>query len=371
MAHATPGQEQPADDRGHRRQQVEKWQKFDIAYRHRDYRIGQCVRGKCGSYCEDEQKRLPPSLSPWHQKPQYEDDVAHAKKWIDDSPMPLDQPWCQRQPVIPDVNRWVEQPCDWFFVEAAWALCRPFRRADPHRQRKCVEVHLLDPSGGTDKVGSTIEQEQRDPIAFEKASAPRPNFGELVLLATIQRHDVLEGGAVEAPSGERDRYAGDDLLLIARLQYFDADICRRLEANVLEAPPTQREQAQRIERAKRRGKHRDDDPRTSDLKTAPPGAPQAQHLIILDPLVVSAGDGNRPDFGGRAVEDERQDVKRDQQEASEGERNAHYKIGELRPFMENLLDNDHRHDRGGGDGQPPEHVAINRYQRCPRRLMLR
>jgi hypothetical protein len=39
-AHTTPGQEQPADDRGQRWQQVEKWQKFDIAYRHGDDRIG-------------------------------------------------------------------------------------------------------------------------------------------------------------------------------------------------------------------------------------------------------------------------------------------------------------------------------------------
>src|ERR1700730_4811746 len=337
MAHATPGQEQPADDRGHRRQQVEKSQKFDVAYRHRDYRIGQCVRGKCGSYCEDEQKRLPPSLSPWHQKPQYEDDIAHAKKWIDDSPMPLDQPWRQHQPVIPDVNRRVEQPCDWFFVEAAWALCHPFRRADPHRQRKCVEVNLLDPGRGTDKISSAVEQEQRDAIAFKKASAPRPDFGERMFLAAIQRHDILESVAIRAPSAERDRYAGDDLLLIARLQHLDPGTCRRLEANVLEAPPAQREQAQRIERAKRRGKHCDDDPGTSDLATAPPGAPQAQHLVILNPLVVSAGGGNRTDVRGRVVEKEPQNVKPYQQEPIEGERTAHHQIVELRRLMENLL----------------------------------
>src|SRR5260370_19483289 len=193
--------------------------------------------------------------------------------------MPFDQPLRPDQRVIPGAGRWAEEAGARFLVEATWAVFRPFR-AEPHRQRKCVEVDLLDPGRGTDKIGSAIEQEQRDSTAFKKASAPRPNFGELVFLATIQRHDVLESGAVEAPTGERDRYAGDDLLLIARLQYFDADIRRRLEANILEASPTQRKQVQRIEGGNQRGKHRHDDPRTSDLTTTPPAAPQGHHLIV-------------------------------------------------------------------------------------------
>ena len=142
--------------------------------------------------------------------------------------MPLDQPLRPDLRVFPGLDRRVEQPCDGFFVEATWAL-RPFRGADPHGPRKSVEVNLLDPRGGMDKVGSGIEQEQRASIPFKKASAPRQNFGEPVFLATIQRDDVFESGAVEAPSGERDRYAGDDLLLITWLQHFDADICRRLD----------------------------------------------------------------------------------------------------------------------------------------------
>ena len=245
------------------------------------------------------------------------------------------------------------------------ALFRPFRRADPHRQRKCVEVDLLDPGRGTHKISSAVEQKQRYAVTFKKASTLRPNLGEQTFPATIQRDDVLKSVAIRAASVERDRYAGDDLLLIARLQHLDPGICRRLEANVLEAPPTEREQAQRIERAKRRSKHRDNDARTSNLRTAPPGVPQAQHLIILDPLIVSASDANRDDFGGGVVEDDWQDVKPDQPEPIEGERAAHHQIVELRRFMENLLDDDHRHDRGGGDGQPAEHVAINRDQRCP------
>ena len=143
-------------------------------------------------------------------------------------------------------------------------------------------------------------------------------FDERVFLATIQHDDILESAAVEAASSEPDRYAGDDLLLIARLQRVDAGICRGLEANVLEAPPARREQTQRIERAKRRGKHGGDDPGTSDLTTAPPGIPQGQDLIILNPMMVLPGDGNRDDFGARVVEDDRQDVKPDQQKPIEG-----------------------------------------------------
>ena len=82
--------------------------------------------------------------------------------------MPLDQPLRQHQRVVPDLGRRVEQPCDGFFVEATWALFRPFRRADPHRQRKCVEVDLLDPGRGTDKISSAIEQEQRKPSLSKK-----------------------------------------------------------------------------------------------------------------------------------------------------------------------------------------------------------
>ena len=85
---------------------------------------------------------------------------------------------------------------------------------------------------------------------IRKAAAPRPNLGECVFLPTIQRNDVLESGAVEAPSRERDRYAGGDLLQITGLQYVDAEICHSSEADVFETRPTHRDQAQRIDGAK-------------------------------------------------------------------------------------------------------------------------
>src|SRR5260221_10129941 len=106
---------------------------------------------------------------------------------------------------MPRLDGRVNQLFNGFFIEATWALCRRYRRADRHGQRKRVEVNLLDPGGGADEVSSAIEQEQRNPITFKKAAAPRPNLGECVFLPTIQRNDVLESGAVEAPSRERDR----------------------------------------------------------------------------------------------------------------------------------------------------------------------
>jgi hypothetical protein len=248
---------------------------------------------------------LPPSLSSGHQQPQNEDDVSDAKQWIDDSTMPLDQPLRPDQRVIPDLDGRVQELFNRFFVEATWALYRPSRCADRHGQRKRVEVNLLNPGGGVDKVSSAIEQEQRIPPAFKKATSPRPNLGECVFLPTIQRDDVLESGAVVAPSRERDRYAGGDLLLITGLQYVGAEICHSSEADVLETRPTHRKQAQRIEGTKQRGKHREDHPGASNLTTAPPGAPQGQDLIILYPPVVLEGDGYRDYFGGRVVEDDR------------------------------------------------------------------
>src|SRR4029077_13080463 len=116
--------------------------------------------------------------------------------------MPLDQPSRPDPRVNPDLDGRVEQPFNGFFVEATFARRRPSWRTSRHGQRKRVEVNLFDPGGGTDKVSSAIEHEQRNPIAFKKAAAPRPNLGECVLLATIQRNDVLESGAVRAPSGE-------------------------------------------------------------------------------------------------------------------------------------------------------------------------
>src|SRR5215813_1056796 len=119
--------------------------------------------------------------------------------------MPLGQPLRQDHWVIPDLDRRVEQLFNGFFVKATWALCRPSWRADQHGKRKRFEVNLLDSPGGMDEVSSAIEQEQRNSIAFMNAAASRPNLGEYVFLPTIQRHDVFESGAVEAPSGERDR----------------------------------------------------------------------------------------------------------------------------------------------------------------------
>src|SRR4029077_856275 len=227
--------------------------------------------------------------------------------------MSLGQPLRQDERVIADVARRVEQPCNGFFVETMCARCLPSQHADPHGQRECVERNLLGPGCGADYVSSAVEQQQKVFVGSKKASAPRPNADECVFLATIQHDDILESAAVEAASSEPDRYAGDDLLLIARLQRVDAGIRLGLEANVLEAPPARREQTQRIERAKRRGKHGGDDPRTSDLTTAPRGIPQGQDITILNPMMVLPRNGNRDYFGARVVENNRQDVKPDQQ----------------------------------------------------------
>jgi len=67
-AHTTPGQEQPADDSRQRRQQVEKWQEFDMVYRQGRLSDRAVYSWQCRSYCEHEQKRLPPFLSPRHHR---------------------------------------------------------------------------------------------------------------------------------------------------------------------------------------------------------------------------------------------------------------------------------------------------------------
>jgi len=139
----------------------------------------------------------------------------------------------------------------------------------------------------------------------------------------------------------------------------------RCEANVLELGPTQREQAQRIEGAEQRGKHGDSHPGTTNLAIAPPGASQYQDFIILDPSVVSEGDGYRDYFGGCVVEDDRQNIKPDRQKPTEGERTCHHEIIELRRLVEDLLDHNRRHDHGGGNGQLAKHAAMDRDHRCP------